>query len=206
MTEGLQVEFETVAKDFQNGVQQLTVNHEDFKATDVAEIKVGLQIGLFSVGTRTSVDGRATQFGDARMPLAVLEKLGQLAMQFGKKIVAISIKDGEARVEKTSVKHREISVGERSSSPAAIPVNASALDILATAEAMPKSDISDAGLKARLARALEDRDAAVGSAFNALKEFGVEEVEVQELVDRHIREIAKGVKKALGKNRGIHSV
>jgi hypothetical protein len=78
-------------------------------------------------------------------------------------------------------------------------VNSSALDILATTEAMPKSDISDAGLKARLTRALEDRDAAVGTAFNALKEFGVEEVEVQELVEKHIREIGQGSEKGSGK-------
>ena len=92
------------------------------------------------------------------------------------------------------------------SAPISIPVDASALDVLATSAAIPESDISDAGLKARLTRAIEAREAAVEKALDALKEFGVEQVEIQELVDKHIREIAKGVKKALGKNRGIHSV
>ena len=71
---------------------------------------------------------------------------------------------------------------------------------------LPKADISDAGLKARLTRAIEARDAAVERAVEALKEFGVDRDEILEVVDKHIIEIAKGVKKFLGKQRGLHSV
>jgi hypothetical protein len=80
------------------------------------------------------------------------------------------------------------------------------MDILATAEVMPKADISDAGLKARLTKAIEERDAAVDSAFEALRSFGVQKEEVFELVQQHIKEMAKGVTKALGKRRGLHTV
>jgi hypothetical protein len=206
MTQPTQVEFEVAAKEFQNAVQQLLVNREDYEDTDIAEIKVGNLIGLRAVGTETSLDGMGKQYGAARLPVSILSKLGVLAGQFKKKIVTISLKEGVAKVEPASVKHPGIVLGEMASAPISIPVDASALDVLATSAAIPASDISDAGLKARVTRAIEAREAAVEKALDALKEFGVEQGEIQELVDKHIREIAKGVKKALGKNRGLHSV
>jgi hypothetical protein len=44
------------------------------------------------------------------------------------------------------------------------------------------------------------------SAFETLKSFGVQKEEMFELVQQHIKEIAKGVNKALGKRRGLHTV
>jgi hypothetical protein len=206
MTKQAQIVFSTDGKEFQTSVQQLLVNRQDFMGSDIAEIQVGNVIALRAVGTETTIDGIGQQFGIARLPLSVLSKLSVLADQFKTKIINISFKNGAAKIETASVKHPGIILGETSSAPISIPVNASALDALATSEVTPKADISDAGLKARLARAIEARDAVVQTAFNALKEFGVEEGEVQELVDKHIREFAEGVKKALGKRRGIHPV
>jgi hypothetical protein len=207
MTQQKQVEFLTDARELQSSVQQLLVNREEYHDTDIVEICVGTDsVELRAVGTETAISGTGKQSGIARLPISVLSKIGVLAMQFKKKTITVLLKDGQAKIETAVVSHPAINLDAKGSAPILIPVNASDLDILATAEVVSKEDISDAGLKERLKRAIESREAAVERAVEALDVFGVQKDELLDLVNKHIKELAKGVKKSLGRTGNLHVV
>ena len=80
-------------------MQQLLVNREDFKDTDIAEIEVRVDlIELRAVGTESAVASTGRRQGVARMPILVLSKLGDVAGQFKLKTITILVEDGRAKI------------------------------------------------------------------------------------------------------------
>jgi hypothetical protein len=198
MPEAKRVEFTALVKQFRHAVKELMVNREEFKGTDRATLTIhDGELELSAVGTETVIEGVDGENGSARVPVKLLEKIVSIAETYKHERVRFAFEPRVALVEKFKIADRGISIPTKPEKPSPLPVNASNLDVLAVRAALDDLELEKSGLKVRVRRALEAREAAVEQAWEALREFGVDKEEVFELVTKHIQAMAKGAKRAL---------
>jgi hypothetical protein len=193
------VEFGASKTEFLNAVQQLLINRDEFKDTDTAYLKISAgSLEMSTVGTEAAVDGLGAGKGVVRLPVTVLEKLAALAKTYKSNSISFVFEAGVAKVGSSRVSHADIVLSAKIPMPASIPVSASTLDLLAIQAVIPQQGVvSEKGIKERIAQAMKKRDSSIEIAFETLKEFGVEKAELLEIINSHIKAMAKGVKKSL---------
>jgi len=195
----MRLEFVAPVKDLRKAVKELLVNRDEFKGTDRATLTVrdGV-LELASVGTEAAIEAVEGENGVARAPVNLLEKMIETAESYKRDRVRFTFASGVVQIERFKLRDRAISIPPKPEKPGAVPVNATPADILAVRAALDDDlKVKKQGLTTRVMTAIEKRDAAVTAAWEALKEFGVEKDEVYELVNGHVRAMARGVKKVL---------
>ena len=201
------VEFTVRSDDLRRAVRHFQVTRGDFAETDFADLTVSAStLGIKAVGTETAVATNGKQTGSARLPLKVLVRVVDVAKSYHQRESTIVIDAGFAKVGRTKVSHPDIVVGSTAFETPSIPPDASALDTLALASMMTPEQIANAGLRERVENAQKRAAAAVRTSLTTLKEFGVTAHDLTDIIDRHVKETAEVVRRAMteldGKGEG----
>jgi hypothetical protein len=191
------IEFKIRTEDLKRAAKQIQANRGEFRDTDFAEFAVSAcAVDITSVGTEARIVADGKQTGNARLPLKVLARIMDTARSYHTKECTILVDNGFASVGRSKVSHPDISMGLGASAAVSIPVNASALDTLAVATLMDPERIADAGLRERVQTAQKRASAAVQSAADALREFGVSTEDITEILDRRVADAAEIIRVA----------
>lgn len=91
------------------------------------------------------------------------------------------------------MKHPDVTLGVFPDPKYELPSAAGALQTLAMASLLTPDKIVDEGLRERVEAAQQRVSQVVANAVGVLDEFGIPETQIQELIDRRIRETATGL-------------
>jgi hypothetical protein len=179
-------------------MRQLEANRGEFNDTDVVDLVVSpTDLTIKALGTETCIVAESKQSGDARLPLSLLVKIVGMAGSYKEPRTTILLDDKSAKVGRSKVRHPEISVGKRHPHPPSLPVDTSALHMLAVALTMTPKEIVDAGLQNRVDNARKKASAAIGVAVDSLKEFNVTTKDLKPIIDRRVAEAAEVIRRVV---------
>jgi len=168
---------------------------ESFKETDCADLLVSSFAATFrTVGTAAEVPIEGTHPGTVRLPLKILVNVIKVAKTYNTPRLKWHFEPGVIRVEKFSLSHPDISLGILPDLKFDLPADAGPVHTLAVARLLSPEQIADQGLRERVEAAQRRVCAGVSTAALALKEFGISQGQLQELVDMRIREISEKMK------------
>lgn len=195
----MSVEFTIHAADLRRALDQLKANRGKRKDTDSVDILVSECAATFrAVGTETEEPVNGSQPGSVRAPLKTMDAISKVLNTFKKKQLILRCDPGVIKVETFSVRHPDIELGRIPDQRLALPVDISALDVLALAEILTAEQIIEEGLRARVEEALDSRSTAVSNALPSLEVFGVRELHLQNLIESQVKEAAVRLRKSLG--------
>lgn len=193
------IEFTVRFDDFKRVSRQLKANRAEFFETDIVDLLAAEQsLEMKSVGTEDCIAAIGFQTGKARLPLRILLKLVDVAATYKQEEIKVYIENGSARIGSTKTTHPDIVVGG-TTSPLAIPPDASALDTLSVATMLSPTQIADSGLRDRVEQAQQKASAAIAAAAVALAPFNVSEKDLTEVLETRVSENAKKIFSALAK-------
>jgi hypothetical protein len=155
--------------------------------TDAADFKAVaglLEVG--SVGSQTSMDADIAQSGYAKIPVALLQELQNVAGTYKTDKIRIRIEDGKFRIEGYALNHDGIQLKTIGARIVDLPVDAGYLDTLALTKLFSAEEISISGLTKRVQDAYEKAKDAVELATAALADFGVPREEVGRLLQAQL--------------------
>ena len=194
----LHVEFKVRISDLRNAAQRLTLNQGQNKTTDFADILVSERVATFcTVGTSTDVPVNGIKPGTARIPISTLEKAAAISKTFKKKETLVLIWDGLIKVGSWQTIDLEIALGAIPDQSLELPSGASFLDTLALAWLFSPVWVKEQGLDTRVAIAQKARENAIDSATRAMEPFQVEREKIAALVENHIANAGKDLRKRL---------
>ena len=196
------IEFKVRVSDLRNAVDQILVNRDKHtKKRDIADLLVSEVVATIrTTGCVAEMPIIGTLFGAARVPLAILEQMAEVARTYNQPDIRVTVSNGSLRVETWKTNNTAIKETKLESIPdftIDLPVDASTLDTLGLASLLSESQITDQGLAKRVNHAKREADGAIQSAANALAEFGVSADQIKQLVNQNIKVAATKVAKSL---------
>ena len=187
------VEFVIRSSELRKAVKELSLNRQEFKETDCADLLVSAFAVTFrSIGTTAEAAIEGTHPGTVRLPLKILVKVIEVANTYQPRELKWQFEPGVIRVQKFSLKHPDISLGILPDLKVDLPVDAGPAHTLALASLLSAQQIADQGLRDRVETAQRHVREGVSTALFSLREFGISQKQVQELVDTQIRVMAEG--------------
>jgi hypothetical protein len=196
------VEFVIRSAELRKAVKQLSLNRQEFKETDCADLLVSsFAVTFRSIGTTAEAAIEGTHPGSVRLPLKILVKVIEVAKTYQSPDLKWQFETGVVRVEKFSLKHPDISLGILPDLKFDLPVDAGPAHTLALAYLLSAVQIADQGLRDRVETAQRYVREAVSNATLSPREFCVSPKQVQELIDSQIRAMAEGLKPVIGSRR-----
>ncbi|HZQ18170.1 MAG TPA: hypothetical protein VFA90_05570 [Terriglobales bacterium] len=186
------VEFSVSPSQLCLATKQLIANRGKYIETDSADIRVFQTVAIFHcVGTESElpVDGKET--GSLRMPLRVLDRISEVVSKSKSGAVTLICEPGLVKIDTLLIKHSEIELRKGPTERLSLPIDMSLLDTLALTKILSSRAIDEEGMRARANEAHKLRRSAIAGALSALQSLGIEEWQVNHLVDTHITEAAK---------------
>ena len=192
------VEFIVQTADLRQATSQLKANRGKRTETDFVDILVSECAATFrSVGTETEVPVNGKIPGSVRIPLRVLDKINSTVKTMKKKELAFHCEPGAIKIGSWSVKHPDIELGRIPDQRLGLPIDVSVLDTLAFATILSADQIVEEGMRARVEEARDTCTSAVAMALAALQPLGITERQLQGLVDVHVKDAAKTLRRSL---------
>jgi len=186
------VEFVLRSPDLRQAMSQLKSNRGRFKDTDFVDIVVSEEAATFrAVGTETEVAANVKLPGSVRVPLRIVDKIGQIAPTLKKKDLAFLCEPGMISIGTWSVKHPDIEIGATPEKRLEIPIDLSAIDTLAVAEILGPSRTATEGMRARVEDAVKARTEASQAALESLEPLGITKRQLQTFIDGVINDAAE---------------
>lgn len=191
------VEFIVQMDDLRQATSQLKANRGQRTDTDFVDILASDSTATFhAVGSETEVFAIVTHPGSVRIPLRIVEKINTVVKTWKKTEVPFHCETGVIKLGSFSVSHPDIELGRVPDQRLGLPINVSVLDTLALAEVLTAEQIVEEGMRARIEEAIQTRSLAVVKALAALQPLDMTERQLQGLVDSHIKEAAKRLRKS----------
>jgi hypothetical protein len=186
------VEFSTRLSELRKAKKRLFFNRQGFEDTDCADLLVSPCIATFrAVGTDFEAPVNASQPGPVRMPVRMLKDIVQIASSYKKPELKLHFEPGMFQVETMKRRHPDIMLGIFPDQKFDLPADAGVLDTLAMVSLLSPRQIVDQGLRERVETAQRYTSVAVSRAEEALRELGIRQGLIQELVDASIKHTAE---------------
>lgn len=181
------VEFTMKLADFRKATKHLSLNREEFKESDCADLLISSFAATFrSVGTTTEVPVEGRHAGTVRLPLRLLPKIIEVAKTYRKPDVKWHFEPGTMQIEKFKWKHPDITLGTIPDPKLDMPTDAGPLQTLAMASLLSPEDVADQGWRERVEIAQKQASTAISSASSRLEQFGISREQIQALVEASI--------------------
>jgi len=194
----LPVEFIIEPTDLRQATSQLKANRGRHKETDFVDILVSECAATFrAVGAETEVPVEGKIPGSVRVPLRIVDKIEKAARSFKTAKLKFSCEPGVIKIEGLSLKHPDIQLGKLPDQRVSLPIDLSLLDTLALTKILTASQIVEEGMRERVEEAWGARTFALTNALTALRPLEVEDWQLSHLVDCHIEDAAKRLRKSL---------
>ena len=192
------VEFVVQTDDLRQATSQLKANRGKYSESDFVDILVFQSVAIFrAVGSETEVPVDGHRPGSVRLPLRIVDKIGEALRALKTKELAFHCEPGVIRVGTFSLKHPDIELGRIPDQHLDLPIDMSLLDTLALAKILTPLKIGEEGLQARVDEAHKTRHRAIADAVAALRSLEIEDWQVNHLVDCHINDAAKRLREFL---------
>ncbi|MGA2356650.1 MAG: hypothetical protein ABSG02_19325 [Terriglobales bacterium] len=186
------VEFTVRLSEMRKAIKHLFFNRAEFKDTDSADLLVSECGATFrAVGTEFEVPVQGTRSGTVRLPLKELDGLMSTASTYKKREVQLRFEPGKFPIEAYVRRHPDISLGILPDRKIDLPPDAGVLDTLAMAQLLSPEEVVNQGFRERVEAAQRQTSDAVTTAFETLRDFGVQRGRIQELVDERIKETSE---------------
>lgn len=192
------VEFVVQADDLRQATDQLKANRGEYRDSDFVDILVFQSVAIFrAVGSESEVPVDGQRPGSVRVPLRILDKIGEALLTLKTKDLAFHCEPGIVKIGTFSLKHPDIELGRIPDQRLDLPIDMSLLDTLALTKIFTPLKIGEEGMQARVDAAHKSRQRAIADAAAALQPLEIEEWQVNHLVDCHIDDAAKRLRKFL---------
>jgi hypothetical protein len=197
----LTVEFVVQTADLRQATSQLKANRGEHSDTDFVDILVSECAATFrAIGTETEVPVNGKHPGSVRVPLRIVNALNRAVRTFKTKELDFRCEPGAIKVGTFSVKHPDIELGIIPDQRWSLPIDVSVLDTLAFATILSADQIVEEGMRARVEDARDACTAAVATALAALQPLGITEPQLRSLIDAHVNDAAKQLRKSLSRS------
>ncbi len=130
-------------------------------------------VSFVTLGRESSADAVVAAAGQARIPLAIIGRIAELAESFHKTPVRIRLEPGKIRVQSASITEPGIRIGKIKERSIDIPDDAPILDLLSVHMLFSAQQIKESDLSTRIMAAEKQRSADLGRATEALAKYGV---------------------------------